>query len=188
MLAYYTLGHESNQHQCPSGENIFSFFPHIGHEHQQCSLKRAYKCIQLLVSFERRFKSHFFRFELYTQRNINVRFTNILWDSLIKMRNYLDFWKTICQVKYSVFRNLALYIFSIFSITYTYYWLHLKILLTIFLWVVHMLLTTTVTFLLYSLCADVCRSNISNKTKCEKNNISLLNFSQRFFGKNLKSE
>ena len=27
--------------QCPSEEEYIRFFTHIGHEHQQCSLKRA---------------------------------------------------------------------------------------------------------------------------------------------------
>ena len=76
----------------------------------------------MLDSFER----GFFRFELYIQRNITVGCSNIQWDSLITMRNDLDFFMNICQVKYVVFRNLTLFL-SIFFTTYTtYYWVTLE--------------------------------------------------------------
>ena len=71
----------------------------------------------MLVSFERRkFISFFFRFELYTQKNITVGFSTIQWDSLtLTLRIDHDFWKNICQVKYSSVRNLPLYILADFQ-------------------------------------------------------------------------
>ena len=42
----------------------------------------------------------FFRFELYTQRNINIK---------ISMRNDFDFWKNTCQVKYDVFKDFFIF-------------------------------------------------------------------------------
>ena len=41
----------------------------------------------------------FLRFELYSQRNIAVGFTNIPWDSLITMRNDVNFLKSIFKLK-----------------------------------------------------------------------------------------
>ena len=86
-----------------------------------------------------------FQFELYTQRNIEVGLTNILWGSLITIKYDLDFWRIFFKWNTEVFRNFSLYIFSIFSTTYTHYpvnlkntRLHMKILLTIFLWIIHM--------------------------------------------------
>ena len=77
----------------------------------------------------------FFRFELYTQKNIIVGFTNILLESLITMRNDLEFWKNICQVKYAVFRNLTQYFFQYFLL-HIHTYIHWKIIQTVFLWVV----------------------------------------------------
>ena len=40
------------RHQFPTGQEHLRLFIHILYEHQQCSLKRAQKCIQLLVNFQ----------------------------------------------------------------------------------------------------------------------------------------
>ena len=55
--------------------------------------KNAFSCLSALKEVA------YFIFELYTQRNITVGFTNILWESLLTMRNILDFLKNICQIK-----------------------------------------------------------------------------------------
>ena len=51
-----------------------------------------------------------FQVLMIDSKNITVGFTIFQWDSLITIRNDLNFWKNICVVKYAVFSNLALYI------------------------------------------------------------------------------
>ena len=55
--------------------------------------------------------SAFFEFELYTRKNITVGFINIQQDSLT-FNEKLQ--KNICQVKYTVFKDLTLSFFYIF--------------------------------------------------------------------------
>ena len=59
----------------------------------------------------------FFQVSIIHPKNITVGFTIFQWNSLqIRMRNDFNFLKSICQVKYGVFRDWALHIFYIFHI------------------------------------------------------------------------
>ena len=75
-------------------------------------------------------------FNAHRKKNITVGFTNIQWNSLITMGIVLHLWKHICQVKYTVLMHLALNIFFVYSPLHR---LPLKMLLTIFLWVIQCL-------------------------------------------------
>ena len=41
LFIYFSGVKNRRRHQCPSGEEHLRLFTHIGHEHQECSLKRA---------------------------------------------------------------------------------------------------------------------------------------------------